>query len=409
MTASKERLLREMTVAQGLAATPPQATGRDWFRIANAAGRTAEVLIFDYIGFFGVKAEAFVREVAALDVDDITVRINSPGGSVFDGWAIYNALQSHPAKVTTIVEGLAASAASFIAQAGDRRIMRKASQMMIHNAWGVCQGPASDMREMADNLERLSATIAGIYASRSGGPQAPWIEAMNDETWFSPDEAVAAGLADAVDDPAKDDATTNHFDLSIFNYAGRPNAPAPHIAASSRQAEDNRKEGAMPDLQDGLRQRLGLAEDSADDDTILAALDEALAERAESAGGDGEDTGAAQGAMTADTLAAAAAEQGLAVVDAETFAQVRRQAAEGAELAARLAVENRERTVDAAIGAGKIAASSRDVWLAKLKADPTEENVLNGFPDNTIPVGEIGHNGDAVGSTNNADDDLAWV
>lgn len=404
MTASKERLLREMTAAQGVAAAPPQATGRDWFRIANAAGRTAEVLIFDYIGFFGVEAEAFVREVGALDVDEITVRINSPGGSVFDGWAIYNALQSHPAKVTTIVEGLAASAASFIAQAGDRRIMRKASQMMIHNAWGVCQGPASDMREMADRLERLSATIAGIYASRSGGPQAPWIEAMNDETWFSPDEAVTAGLADAVDDPAKDDATTNHFDLSIFNYAGRPNAPAPHIAASSRQAEDNRKEGTMPNLKDGLRQRLGLAENQVDDDTILAALDEALNERASD-----ETPPAAAAELSADALAAAAANHGLAVVDQDTFAEVRRQAAEGAALAKQMADQNRERTVDAAISTGRIAASSREVWLNKLEADPSEADVLNGFPAGTIPVGEIGHNGDAVGTTNNADDDLSWV
>lgn len=404
MTASKERLLREMTAAQGVAAAPPQATGRDWFRIANAAGRTAEVLIFDYIGFFGVEAEAFVREVGALDVDEITVRINSPGGSVFDGWAIYNALQSHPAKVTTIVEGLAASAASFIAQAGDRRIMRKASQMMIHNAWGVCQGPASDMREMADRLERLSATIAGIYASRSGGPQAPWIEAMNDETWFSPDEAVTAGLADAVDDPAKDDATTNHFDLSIFNYAGRPNAPAPHIAASSRQAEDNRKEGTMPNLKDGLRQRLGLAENQVDDDTILAALDEALNERASD-----ETPPTAAAELSADALAAAAANHGLAVVDQDTFTEVRRQAAEGAALAKQMADQNRERTVDAAISTGRIAASSREVWLNKLEADPSEADVLNGFPAGTIPVGEIGHNGDAVGTTNNADDDLSWV
>lgn len=404
MTASKERLLREMTAAQGVTAAPPQATGRDWFRIANAVGRTAEVLIFDYIGFFGVEAEAFVREVGALDVDEITVRINSPGGSVFDGWAIYNALQSHPAKVTTIVEGLAASAASFIAQAGDRRIMRKASQMMIHNAWGVCQGPASDMREMADRLERLSATIAGIYASRSGGPQAPWIEAMNDETWFSPDEAVTAGLADTVDDPAKDDATTNHFDLSIFNYAGRPNAPAPHIAASSRQAEDNRKEGTMPNLKDGLRQRLGLAENQVDDDTVLAALDEALNERASD-----ETPPTAVAELSADALAAAAANHGLAVVDQDTFTEVRRQAAEGAALAKQMANQDRERTVDAAISTGRIAASSREVWLNKLEADPSEADVLNGFPAGTIPVGEIGHNGDAVGTTNNADDDLSWV
>lgn len=408
MNASKERLLRDMLAAPKLNLPPAQASRQDWFRVANAAGRSAEVLIFDYIGFFGVEAEAFVREISELDVDELTVRINSPGGSVYDGWAIYNALQSHPAKVTTVVEGLAASAASFIAQAGDRRIMRKTSQMMIHNAWGICQGPASDMREMADRLERLSNTIAEIYASRSGGPPAPWVEAMNDETWFSPDEAVTAGLADVVDDPAKDDATKNHFDLSVFNYAGRENAPAPRIESSSPKAEDNRKEGTMPNLQDELRQRLGIAEDTVDDEMILNALDEALSERAS------DDPEASQAtetqALTSEALNTAAAERGLAVVDADTFAEVRRQAAEGAELAARTAVENRERTVDGAIATGKIAASSRDVWLAKLEADPAESKVLDGFPDNTIPVGsEVGHNGDEVGSTNTTDNDLAWA
>lgn len=385
---------------------PPAAGGRDWYRIANAADRKAEVLIFDYIGWYGVEAQAFVQEIDALDVDELTVRINSGGGSVWDGWAIYNALRSHKAKVTTIVEGLAASAASFIAQAGDHRIVRQASQLMIHNASGACMGQASDMREMADMLDRISNTIAGIYTARSGVPKDDWIEAMNAETWFSPEEAITAGLADVIDEPPADGSKVeNHFDLSIFNYAGRPNAPAPHIAASSRKAEDNRKEGIMPDLKDGLRQRLGLAENTEDDNTILAALDEALAERAN----DAEPAPVAAANLTAEALASAAASQGLAVVDQDTFAEVRRQAAEGAALAARVEAENRQSTVDNAIRTGKIAASSRDVWLNKLKADPSESEVLNGFPDGTIPVGEVGHNGDAVGSTNTADDDLTWV
>lgn len=382
-------------------AAPALPKNRDWYRITNATDRKAEVLIFDYIGWYGVEAQAFVEEIDVLDVDELTVRINSGGGSVWDGYAIYNALRSHKARVVTIVEGIAASAASFIVQAGDQRIVRQASQLMIHNASGACVGQASDMREVAEMLDRISNTIAGIYATRSGVPKDDWVEAMNAETWFSPEEAVDAGLADAVDDPpAGGSPVENSFDLSIFNYAGRPNAPAPHIAASSRTAEDNRKEGTMPTLKDGLRQRLGLAENVEDDDTILAAVDEALNERA-------DDTPPAN--LSAEAVAAAAASHGLAVVDQDTFAEVRRQAAEGAALAERVAVQNRERTVDDAIRTGKIAASSRDVWLNKLKADETEAEVLNSFPDGTIPVGEVGHNGDAVGSTTNADDDLAWV
>jgi ATP-dependent protease ClpP protease subunit len=173
-------------------------TKTDWYRIVNKADRSASVMIYDEIGFYGVSATDFVKEISALDVDSIEVQINSPGGDVFDGIAIYNALKNHPAKVTTRVDGIAASAASFIAQAGDDRVMTRNGQMMIHDASGLCIGNAADMRSMTDLLDKASDNIADIYEQASGKPAAEWRVAMLAETWYSADEAVAAGLADSV-------------------------------------------------------------------------------------------------------------------------------------------------------------------------------------------------------------------
>jgi enoyl-CoA hydratase/carnithine racemase len=124
--------------------------------------------------------------------------INSPGGDVFDGIAIYNALRAHPAKITTRVDGIAASVASVIAQAGDHRIMLTGAQMMIHEAWGLAIGTSTDMRAYADLLDRQNDNIAGIYGRRAGKEQAHFRELMRDDKWFNDEETVAEGLADEV-------------------------------------------------------------------------------------------------------------------------------------------------------------------------------------------------------------------
>lgn len=177
-------------------ATVPDADDRSWYRVVNRADAdTAEVWIYDEIGW-DVESGPFARDLAAIDAKHIRVRMNTPGGSVFDGLAIYNALLSHPADVTVQVDGLAASAGSFIAQAGDTVVMGRNSQMMIHDAAGICLGNAEDMTAMADLLDRVSDNIAGVYADRAGGTVAQWRDRMRDETWFSAEEAVKAGLAD---------------------------------------------------------------------------------------------------------------------------------------------------------------------------------------------------------------------
>lgn len=210
---------------------------RDWYRISNQTGDggPAEVVIYDEIGWFGVSAEQFMGELRAVTAGEITLRLSSPGGSVFDGIAIMNALRSHPARVTVHVDALAASIASVIAMAGDRVVMQPHSQLMIHDALAGTVGNAEDLRELADLLDRQSDNIAAIYAERAGGTAEEWRAAMKRETWYSAEEAVEAGLADEVARPARQpdhdqdpaEALAASWDLSVFRFAGRAQAPDP--------------------------------------------------------------------------------------------------------------------------------------------------------------------------------------
>lgn len=206
-----------------------RAGRNDWFRIENKTTEASTVYIYDEIGYWGVTAQDFVDELNKVTSSEIVVHINSPGGNVFDGIAILNSLRNHrhAKHITTIVDGVALSAASFIAQAGHKRVMARNSQMMIHDASGLCVGNSTDMREMVELLDKASDNIADIYAARSGkGDVASWRALMSAETWYSDDEAVEAGLADEVDGKEAA-APTATFDLSIFAHAGREHAPAP--------------------------------------------------------------------------------------------------------------------------------------------------------------------------------------
>jgi ATP-dependent Clp endopeptidase proteolytic subunit ClpP len=170
----------------------------------------AEILLYDEIGYWGVTAQDFVTQLAQITAGTINVRINSPGGDVFDGLAIYQALKSHPATINTFVDGWAASAASFIALAGDTVTMGENAFMMIHKAWGVGVGNATDMRDLANTLDKIDGQLASIYAKKTGKSAAEMLALMageSDGTWFTAAEAKAIGLADAVDaESAAEDA-----------------------------------------------------------------------------------------------------------------------------------------------------------------------------------------------------------
>ncbi|MGX1598595.1 head maturation protease, ClpP-related [Dietzia maris] len=246
-----------------------------WFKVNALDEQKAELLMFGEIGW-EVVASDIASRLGEIDASELTVRINSPGGDAFEGLAIMNALRHHPAHVTVIVEGLAASAASVIAVGGgDRVVMRPGSELMVHNAWQFTAGGAEDLVKAADNLSRLSGTIAEIYAEKSGTDVEQWKTAMSAETWFSADEAVQAGLADAVEDAREGKkALAGAFNLAGFKHAGRASAPAPKFSVATRAPME---EENMTFLNEVAR-KLGV-QTKADETTILAALDQVLAEQ----------------------------------------------------------------------------------------------------------------------------------
>lgn len=211
---------------------------KKWYEIRNATGDVAEIRIYDEIGWFGITAEDFVAELDEVTAPEIMVAINCPGGDVFDGIAIYNALRAHPAKVTTRIDSLAASIASVIAQAGDHRVMLSSAQMMIHDAWGLAIGNAKEMREMADLLDRQSDVIAGIYAGRGTNDVAYYRDLMEKDSWFTDEEAVAEGFADEVVDPSESNATLTVTIKGSLEDSIEVASPEVDEAGSSSGAEE---------------------------------------------------------------------------------------------------------------------------------------------------------------------------
>lgn len=186
------------------------AAGSDWFRIVEAkkASDATKIYIYDEIGFWGTTAKDFAASLNEIESDEIELHLNSPGGSVFDGLAIHSALKNHSAKVTAIVDGLAASAASFILQAADERKSTRNAQIMIHDAKAYAGGNAEQMRKAADLLDRVSDNIADIYQVRSGqGTVDSWRALMKaGDEWYSGNEALDSGLVDEVlDNPEEDE------------------------------------------------------------------------------------------------------------------------------------------------------------------------------------------------------------
>jgi ATP-dependent Clp endopeptidase proteolytic subunit ClpP len=280
---------------------------------------------------WGVSAKEFVSVLDDLpdDTEQIRLLINSPGGECWEGLAVLNALRAHPAKVTAVVEGIAASSASFIAAGVDELEVMENAEIFVHCAWGGCIGNAADMAKMAADLSHEDRNLASIYAGKAGGAVDEWLARMCGETFFSAEEAVEVGLADRVVKAArgKADAVAKakaRFDLSVF--ARRDNAPRATFSASGEEAgpvavsqpapaadptpqflpptdpppnpgddpappvdttapdEGPQSPAAEPDqpteenamsLDKGVRERLGLAED-ADEAAVLAALDARL-------------------------------------------------------------------------------------------------------------------------------------
>lgn len=167
---------------------------------ARDGGKPAELLLYDEIGFWGITARDFASALRDVGDGDLVLRINSPGGEVFDGLAIYNSLRQHKGKVTAIVDGLAASAASFIALAASEVVMSETAFLMIHNSQGLAYGDRHTMAEMIGVMAKLDGQLANIYAGKTGKPAEELAALMDAETWFTSSEAVETGLADRVEE-----------------------------------------------------------------------------------------------------------------------------------------------------------------------------------------------------------------
>lgn len=176
-----------------------RSRARDWFSLVyNEDTGSADLMIYDEIGYWGTTAKDFVTQLSRLDADIINLRLNSPGGEVYDGVAIYNALVEHPAHINVSIDGIAASIASVIAMSGDEIEIARTAEIMIHDAWGFTIGNAAEHEKAAADLHRISGNVATVYAERAGGDAADWRSRMLDETWYNADQAVEAGLADRV-------------------------------------------------------------------------------------------------------------------------------------------------------------------------------------------------------------------
>lgn len=196
-------------------------------RISNDSGQT-RVEVFDDIGagmFGGLSASDFAAKLDGVK-GALEVHINSGGGIVWDGITIANAIRGHRGRVTTVVDGIAASIASVIAQAGQERVMQPGSMLMIHDAYAPGEGNAEEHAKLSQTLNQVSDNLAAQYANRAGGTAGEWRARMRAETWFTADEAVAAGLADRV--AGQGAAIPSGYDLAA--YSGAPS----RIAAALR-------------------------------------------------------------------------------------------------------------------------------------------------------------------------------
>lgn len=208
----------------------PAAAGRPWYEIKAATmsgdGASAEIYIFDEIGdsWWGESTSAadFVSELKALgDVTNIALHLNSPGGSVFDGVAIHNALSQHRAKVTTYVDGYAASIASIIALAGDEVVMAENAMMMIHNPWSYAIGDSQEMRKVADALDKIREAMLTTYMRHTDKTEEDILAALDAETWLTAADCVEWGFADTIAE-AMPVAASTRFDFAALGLTPPP-------------------------------------------------------------------------------------------------------------------------------------------------------------------------------------------
>ena len=221
---------------------------QNWLQVNNAAAASqpVEVLLYGFIGRSyddrGVSAKAFAQAIGEIPSDrEIMVRIHSPGGSIFDGLAMHTTLEARKSRVTTKIDGLAASMASVIAMAGKKVIIPANAMMMIHNPSGLVIGGAADMRRTADELDKFKSSLVNIYASKTKKSAKDIEAAMDRTTWYTGSEAVQHGFADE-NTPAL--ALAACLDPSCF-HAPSSSFAASGIAEKFLELRDDESRNAM--------------------------------------------------------------------------------------------------------------------------------------------------------------------
>lgn len=211
---------------------------------ASLQGDTLELLVYEDIGENlwtggGVTAKSIKQQLDTAGVfSRIAVRINSPGGDAFEGSAILSLLKAQKKPVDVFIDGIAASAASIIAMAGDTVTMGRTAMMMVHNAWSWCAGNAADMRQCADVLDKISVSIGQAYVDKTGKTAAEIKAIMDAETWMNADECVADGFADAVAAEDDEDEAAMALARSFKSLAKLPKVPASLKPTASDEDED---------------------------------------------------------------------------------------------------------------------------------------------------------------------------
>lgn len=387
-------------------ATPPKSKAEFFDAITTPApsggGDVATIRMYGPIdswgGWWGVSAADVSDVLDALpeSVSQIILRVNSPGGEVFEALSILNMFRAHKATVTAVVDGLAASAASFLVAGCDEAVMSPGTQMMIHSPLSWTYGNATDLRKVADVLDGIEESIISIYRDKAG--DSAWNDLLSDETWYTAAQAVEAGLADRVgvvkdvgetttagayeepdlSDPLEGDGVDDIYQAARARLAGRPtSATAPNkLPVSTESGEPIQKEELIVSdtIKAGLRERLGVTDAEASDETLLAALDQVLEEQA--------DTPAASAVIPAGTT----------LVDNSVLAELQRNAQSGAEARAQQISDRRDGKIATALQEGRITAASADHFRAMLDADEdSSTQLLASLAPNTVPVDEIGH------------------
>jgi len=188
------------------------ARNKSWYKI-QAAADVPEIMIYGDIAEYGVSAGQFRADLMSIKSEEINLRINSRGGLVFEGVAIYNALKDHPAKITAHIDSLAASISAFIPMAADKIIMAKNARMMIHKAWGLVMGNADELRSMAVEMDDVDSIQIEAFSAKTGMSKQAMQEMLAEETWLTPQKAKEMRFIDEI---AGESSVKAQFDLSPF-------------------------------------------------------------------------------------------------------------------------------------------------------------------------------------------------